>query len=334
MNQNGIFMKFITEKPLSPMSPTKNAFRFLLILFCGSTMFLGAQNQEEAVSLALENGTLKGTLLIPKSEEKIPVALIIAGSGPTDRNGNNMMMTNNHLKLLAEGLAEKGIASLRYDKRGIGESAQPDVDESEYRFEDGVSDAVGWLHQLQEDPRFSERVLIGHSEGSLLGMLACQTALVDKYVSLAGAGQNASDILKEQLGKQSASLLEEAMPFFEKLEKGEMVSEVPFSLLSIFRPSVQPYIISWIKYDPKAEIAKLAIPILLIHGTTDIQLKVTEAELLLEGNSKGQLHLIEGMNHILKTADEAYLPNLQTYSNPDLPLAEGLIDVLAEFILD
>ncbi|MEL6484496.1 MAG: alpha/beta hydrolase, partial [Bacteroidota bacterium] len=138
----------------------------------------------------------------------------------------------------------------------------------------------------------------------------------------------------EQLEKQSASLLEEALPIFDKLEQGEQVENVPQALFSIFRPSVQPYMISWIKYDPKTEIAKLQVPILLVHGTTDIQLEVSEAELLSEGNPQTELKIIEGMNHILKTADEAYLPNLQTYSNPDLPLTDGLTDLLAAFILD
>ncbi|MEL6304893.1 MAG: alpha/beta hydrolase, partial [Bacteroidota bacterium] len=110
--------------------------------------------------------------------------------------------------------------------------------------------------------------------------------------------------------------------------------KVPAALLSIFRLSVQPYMISWIKYDPKMEISKLEIPILIVHGTTDIQLEVSEAELLLEGNPKAQLEIVEGMNHILKIADKEYLPNLQTYSNPDLPLANGLTDLLSDFILE
>ena len=316
------------------MPGTKNLFHCFFLLLWASTALVHAQHQEEALSLEIENGSVKGTLLIPKMDKKVPVALIIAGSGPTDRNGNNMMMTNNHLKFLAEGLAEKGIASLRYDKRGVGKSAVQNFNERDLRFEDYVNDTVGWLKQLQSDPRFSKLILIGHSEGSLLGILACQQTKVDQFISLAGAGQNASALLKEQLEKQSPSLLEEALPIFKKLEQGETVKEVPMALFSIFRPSVQPYMISWIKYDPKAEIAKVKVPILLVHGTTDIQLELSEAKLLSGGNPKAELKIIEGMNHILKTADEAYLPNLQTYSNPDLPIADGLTELLAGFIMD
>ncbi|MEL6975712.1 MAG: alpha/beta fold hydrolase [Bacteroidota bacterium] len=316
------------------MPRAKNFFRCFFVLLYFSIAWIHAQNQEESVVLDIENGSVKGTLLIPQTDTKIPIALIIAGSGPTDRNGNNMMMTNNHLKLLAEGLAEKGIASLRYDKRGVGKSSFQDFDERDLRFEDYSNDALGLLKQLQADTRFSKLVVIGHSEGSLLGILACQQIKVDRFISLAGAGQNASAFIKEQLEKQAPSLLEEALPIFDKLEQGETVEKVPTALLSIFRSSVQPYMISWIKYDPKMEISKLEIPILIVHGTTDIQLEVSEAELLMEGNPKAQLEIVEGMNHILKIADKEYLPNLQTYSNPDLPLANGLTDLLSDFILE
>jgi len=326
--------KLASLTSICKMPRTKNLFYCFFLLLCTSTALVHAQHQEEALSLEIENGSVKGTLLIPKTDKKVPIALIVAGSGPTDRNGNNMMMTNNHLKLLAEGLAEKGIASLRYDKRGVGKSALQNFNEQDLRFEDYANDAIGWLKKLQSDTRFSKLILVGHSEGSLLGMLACQQMRVDQFISLAGAGQNASALLKEQLEKQSPSLLEEALPIFEKLEQGETVEEVPMALFSIFRPSVQPYMISWIKYDPKVEIAKLQVPILLVHGTTDIQLELSEAKLLSEGNPKAQMEVIEGMNHILKIADEAYLPNLQTYSNPDLPLAAGLTELLAAFILD
>ncbi|MEL6306269.1 MAG: alpha/beta fold hydrolase, partial [Bacteroidota bacterium] len=201
------------------MPRAKNFFRCFFVLLYFSIAWIHAQNQEESVVLDIENGSVKGTLLIPQTDTKIPIALIIAGSGPTDRNGNNMMMTNNHLKLLAEGLAEKGIASLRYDKRGVGKSSFQDFDERDLRFEDYSNDALGLLKQLQADTRFSKLVVIGHSEGSLLGILACQQIKVDRFISLAGAGQNASAFIKEQLEKQAPSLLEEALPIFDKLEQ-------------------------------------------------------------------------------------------------------------------
>src|ERR1043165_3945869 len=80
----------------------------------------------DTVTLTTPTGALHGTLLVPASTRPVPLAVIIAGSGPTDRDGNSPMLQgkNNSLKMLAEGLAARGIASVRYDKRGIAGSAK------------------------------------------------------------------------------------------------------------------------------------------------------------------------------------------------------------------
>ena len=93
---------------------------FSLLLYLGLSNLMA---QEEAVVLQTPTGDIYGTLLTPERNNNLPVVLLIAGSGPTDRNGNNPLMTNNSLKMLAELLAKNGIASLRYDKRGISASA-------------------------------------------------------------------------------------------------------------------------------------------------------------------------------------------------------------------
>ena len=128
--------------------------------------------QEEEITLETKTGDIKGSLLIPSVSEKTAVVLIIAGSGPTDRNGNNPMMTNNSLKMLAKELQKNGIASVRYDKRGIGESKNSGLQEIDLRFEDYVQDVEGWIKLLKEDDRFSNIIVLGHSEGSLIGMIA------------------------------------------------------------------------------------------------------------------------------------------------------------------
>jgi alpha/beta superfamily hydrolase len=127
---------------------------------------------ESEILLKTPTGTLSGTLLIPGEISKYPVALIIAGSGPTDRDGNNTSMKNNSLKLLATSLAEHQIASLRYDKRGIGASREAAISEADLRFEDFIEDARDWIGLLIKDKRFSEVIVIGHSEGSLIGMVS------------------------------------------------------------------------------------------------------------------------------------------------------------------
>ena len=301
---------------------------FLLIL----TGNLYAQSIDEAITLETQTGKIEGTLLRPPGAEKIPVVLMVAGSGPTDRNGNNGMMINNSLKMLAEGLFKKGIASVRYDKRGIGESINAGIRESDLRFENYIEDVISWVDVLKRDSKFSKVIILGHSEGSLIGMIASQKEEVEKFISVAGLGVAAGEIIREQLKAQPTEILNQSLPIIEKLENGETEDNVPQMLYSLFRPSIQPYVISWFKYDPQKEIAKLNKPILIIQGTTDIQVSVSNAEKLVESNKNTEKHIIKGMNHILKEADIDRQKNIQTYSNPDLPLKEGLIEIILEFI--
>ncbi len=302
---------------------------FLVFIFF--SMHLYAQ-KEENITLTTKTGNIEGTLLFPEKENNVPVALIIAGSGPTDRDGNNPYMKNNSLKMIATGLSENGIATLRYDKRGIAKSKDAGLQESDLRFENYIDDAKHWVELLKKDKRFNQVVVIGHSEGSLIGMIALQQTNVDKFISIAGVGRPAADILRTQLAGQPPVVLDAALPIIDQLEKGDTIAEVPQMLNALFRPSVQPYIISWFKYDPQIEIAKLKIPILIIQGTTDIQVNVDEAELLKKANSKAELKIIEGMNHILKEVEIDRQKNIQTYSQPDLPLKEGLINIIFKFI--
>lgn len=293
---------------------------------------LSAQVVDLPISLQTETGKVEGTLLIPDRENKVPLVLIIAGSGPTDRDGNNPVMKNNSLKMLAEGLAENGIASLRYDKRGVGESKDAGLSESELRFEHYVQDAKAWVDYLSKDSRFSEIVILGHSEGSLIGMIATQNPDVTKFISLAGVGTPAGEIIREQLKPQPPFVLEQSLPILEKLEKGETVDEVPPMLFSLFRPSVQPYLVSWFRYDPRQELAKLNKPILIIQGTTDLQVGVDDAEKLANANERAELRIIEEMNHILKEAESDRTKNIATYSMPELPLQSDLLESILKFL--
>ncbi len=292
-----------------------------------------AQNADsENVILDTGSGELEGTLLVPNAEESQSVVLIIAGSGPTDRNGNQQMMMNNSLKYLAEELADLGIASLRFDKRGIAKSSAAMVNESELRFETYIDDAAGWIAFLKEDQRFSDVVVAGHSEGSLIGMVAARQAGASGFISIAGAGSSLDQVIRTQLQSQPAFVLEEALPILDKLVEGEQVDEVSSMLQSLFRKSVQPYLISQFRYQPTEKLQKLEIPVLIVQGTTDIQVEVGEAELLHEALPEAKLKLFEGMNHVLKESPADFQQNLATYNNPDLPLFPGLSEAIAGFI--
>lgn len=304
-----------------------------VILF--SLITLIAYSVEEEVVLEVGSGVY-GTLRIPDSELPIPVALIIAGSGPTDRDGNNMGMKNNSLKMLAEGLNEMNVATLNYDKRGIAASQMKDQKEEDMRFEDYVDDAKSWIQFLSEDTRFSSVLVIGHSEGSLIGMLASEgNPQVKAFVSLAGIAESADIILKKQLGEQSAELLEWTSPMIDQLKKGEMIDDVPEMLYSLFRPSVQPYMISWFKYNPVDVFKKLTIPSLVIGGTTDIQVETHQVDLLVAANPMAIPFIIDNMNHVLKETDITdRIKQIPVYMNPDLPLHPGLLPAIHQFLID
>lgn len=288
----------------------------------------------EAVSLDTDSGPLAGTLLSPLQGPPKAVALIIAGSGPTDRNGNvaGLPGNNDSLKLLAEGLAREGIASLRYDKRLVGESATGTLTEADIRFEHYVADARQWLGYLGE--RFGAPLwVIGHSEGSLVAILAAQDAEVAGVVSLAGVGRPAAEVLREQLGGQlPPALMAEAERVMAALAAGDTTTAPP-ELAALFRPSVQPYLASWFRYDPAREVARLKVPVLVVQGTTDLQVSVTDAERLQGAARQGQLETVDGMNHVLKAVAGDAQQQAGSYSDPSLPLAPALVPAMAGFVV-
>lgn len=286
---------------------------------------------ETTIILHTAKGDISGTLTIPGDHTgKMPVALIIAGSGPTDRNGNNPMMKNESLKLLAHGLASHNIASLRFDKRGIGESRISGKTEADLRFEDYINDARGWIDTLKKDPRFTKVIVTGHSEGSLIGMIAAHKK-ADGFVSIAGAGRSADKILKEQLAVQPAIVKDSSYPIIDSLVMGKTVANVPKMLFALFRPSVQPYIISWFHYDPQTEIKKLTIPVLILQGTNDLQVTVDDANLLAKSHPKAALVLIKNMNHVFRIVEGDRKANLATYITAD-PISTELITTIATFV--
>jgi len=288
---------------------------------------------EEEYNLKVDKGEISGTLMKPKNVEGSTVALIIAGSGPTDRNGNNPSAgENNSLKMIAEALAREGIFSVRFDKRGIGESRYLVDKEEDLIFEDYINDVIAWVEKLREDNRFEKVVVIGHSEGALIGAAAVNNTDVDGFVSIAGAGYPAYQTMERQLKAESEEVFQLCKPIMDELMKGNLVENVPEGLYTLFRPSVQPYLISWFKYDPVEEMSKIEKPVLIIQGNNDIQITVDDANRLHEGNPASKLVIIEGMNHILKDAPKDRDKNIATYNNPTLPLNEKFVEELIKFI--
>lgn len=306
------------------------------IILC-MALLLGLANTVMAgdpIVLKTDGGELYGTLEVPKGAHAVPVALIISGSGPTDRDGNNPLAgKNNSLKMLAEGLAAKGIASLRYDKRGIAESAAAGPKEADLRFDTYIEDAEGWGRLLIQDRRFVKLIIIGHSEGALIGAVACRGLGAQGFISIAGAGYPAFELLETQLKKNlPPGLLSESNRILDLLKAGTTTGKVPPSLMTLFRPSVQPYLISWFRYDPVLEVSRLTVPALIVQGTTDIQVGTSDAERLAKSNKLARLLIVEGMNHVLKSVPGDPELQMKSYNDPDLPVSQELVDKIGAFV--
>ncbi|SFP57622.1 hypothetical protein SAMN05216229_103337 [Geopseudomonas sagittaria] len=305
-----------------------------LLLCSGLTRVALPSILQWPVELVVPGGILHGSLMLPATTQPAPVVLIIAGSGPTDRDGNNPAGGNNDsLRRLALGLAERGIASLRYDKRGVAASRAAAPREEQLSVEAYVADAVAWGQLLKADPRFSQLILLGHSEGALIATLAAVDAGADALVSLAGIAHPLGTVLRDQLqGRLPPALAAQTEAILDELEQGRTVAEVSPKLQVLLRPSVQPYLISLLRQRPAEAFARVPIPALIIQGSHDVQVDLEEALLLQQAKPEAQLLIIEGMNHMLRIVP-ADAPPLASYNDPQLPLAVELLDGLARFIL-
>lgn len=169
----------------------------------------------------------------------------------------------------------------------------------------------------------------------MVGTLAAQEKTdVAALVALAGAGLPVGAIIRRQLeaAGSPAHLRDAANRLLTELEGGRAVADAPAELASLFRPSGQPYLMSWLRLDPAAELAKLHAPILIVQGTTDLQVTRSDAERLAAARPDAELAFIEGMNHVLKTAPMDREANFATYTDPDQSIAPELIERIAAFL--
>ncbi|MBD2839106.1 alpha/beta fold hydrolase [Pseudomonas sp. JM0905a] len=309
-------------------------FLLLLPLLAGLAQAAPQSVLQRPVELDTGNGILRGTLLRPKTDQPVPVALIIAGSGPTDRDGNNAIGgRNDSLKKLAQLLARNGIASVRYDKRGIAASRDAATDERQLSIELYTRDAAAWGQSLKQDPRFSQLILIGHSEGALIASLAANAAGADALISISGSARPIDQLLRDQLqNRLPPPLLTQSEALLASLRAGQEVAEVPQALEALFRPSVQPYLISLFRQDPAQAFGRLRIPALILQGSSDIQVSVSDAEQLKAARPDAELVIIEGMNHMLRIVPMDMEQQLASYRNPQLPLAQELGTHILAFI--
>ena len=303
-----------------------NPFIILILFQC----FVWSQNPKIIEEDLTINENIDGTLLIPNTNTKVPLAIIIPGSGPTDRNGNQNFLKNNSLKKLAEALTASDIATFRFDKRIVKQIHRGNVD-SNIKFEDFVIDVKSIIKYFAKNPAFTKIILIGHSQGSLVALLADNDE-VDGIISISGAGQSIDKVLLEQISKMAPGLSDEAEATLKILKSGQTTTNYPQPLQSVFNYDLQPFMISWIKYDPVKEITNIDKPILVINGTKDLQVSISEAKMLDEAAPNSQIKIIEGMNHIMFTIDGDDLVNSKSYNESSHAINQELIELIQKFI--
>jgi len=302
-----------------------------LFIFSISCFSQKVEVTTDTISIQLSDISLNAVLSQPVKVKNHTIALIIAGSGATDLNGNQKGVENNYLKFLAEDLNQNNIATLRFDKRGIGKSSYSDLKESDLSIDLYAKDVESILLYLKEK-NYRNIYVIGHSEGSLLALIALQKNNIKGFISLAGAGNSADIILKNQLKpKLPPAFHSQVEQIIDSLTAGDHVENIPPQLNALFRPGIQAFLISWFKYNPAELIGNLQSRIVVINGNKDLQIDLKEAQILANA-SKTELIEIDNMNHVLKTINGGLQENMQSYNNPELEVSPELVNTIVNFI--
>lgn len=301
----------------------------LIYIFCFISLSAFSQEQTYSESDISVSKWIDGSLIIPDSGSE-HLAIIIAGSGPTDRDGNQNFLKTNNLKKLAVQLANNGIATFRYDKRIVKQIKTNSID-PDIKFDDFVSDAIDVVNYFKSKNDYKNIYIIGHSQGSLIGMLAANEH-VDGFISLAGAGQSIDAVIIDQVQKTAPMFTEDTKRVFDILRSGTTTTDYPPALASIFNSGVQEFMMSWMKHDPTMVIKNLNIPVLIINGTKDLQVETEEAELLHQANETSELKVIEKMNHVLVIIEGDTQENAKSYNDQNAKISEELVKDIVDFI--
>lgn len=282
-------------------------------------------------------GPLGGTLL--EAGKGAPVVLIIPGSGPTDRDGNNPLgVTAAPYRLLAEALAQNGVSSVRIDKRGMFGSKAAIPDANKVTITDYASDVHNWVAAIQKQSGVTCVWVLGHSEGALVALAAAQEPKgICGVVLVSGAGRRLSDVIRDQLSSNAAFApeLDSAFTALKSLEAGQHVDGTHFDpmLQKLFAPQVQDFLIDMFRQDPPKLAASLKVPVLIVQGERDLQVSASDAKALATAQPKAKLVLLPSMNHVLKDVEsDDRAVNLAAYSDPSLPVDPGLVDAIAKFV--
>ncbi|MGG5506168.1 MULTISPECIES: alpha/beta hydrolase [unclassified Myroides] len=310
----------------------KALLHFFIYVLTTLGAILGFAQTSQITEVAIDTHLLGD--LYTSAAQSDNLVIIVPGSGPTNRNGNSfagLKIKSNSYQLLAKALVVQGLDVFTYDKRFITQlKLNIPIKEEEERFEDGVNDLALLVDHFSTT--YPKITLVGHSEGALVANILANTSnKVTQYVALQSPGVAADQIIYEQVVKQLPALGDQVKRINASLKKGQQVDDVLPMLLSLYRPSVQPYLISWMQYDPCVEIQKIKQPVLIIDGDKDLQVSLRQGDLLSQANPKAKRVTLQNMNHVLKQLDKDE-DNMKSYGDPSFPLHPELASTIATFI--
>ncbi|NJB38077.1 alpha/beta hydrolase [Croceivirga sp. JEA036] len=288
-----------------------------------------AQHKQAKIMFNYDGVSFKGILSYPESKKPMPLAIFIPGSGPVDMDGNQKpMLQADYILQLADSLNNRGIAFWRFDKAAVLNDII--AKKPELVFEDLVQNVGQMLTHFEDNGNFSGYHILGHSQGSLVGMLQ-KHPKIKSFTSIAGPANSIDTILIHQIKKQSPELAAIASKHFKELMATDTIQELNPMLFSIFAPQNQKFIRSWANYNPAEELKKLELPVLILNGDLDIQVSITEAEALYKASPKATYQILDNTTHVLK---EVALKEkgLETYTNPNFPISPQLINAIEKFI--
>ncbi|WP_106792285.1 alpha/beta hydrolase [Aquimarina sp. Aq78] len=289
-----------------------------------------AQKKEFNSAVVKINRYIEGSLVTPYSEDNVPLVIFIMDAGAINRDGNDRMSKNDTFKQLSYELAKEGIATYRYDKRlfkmdGLG------IKEHEISLDHYIEDAISIVDYFNKNGKYKKVIIAGHGQGSLVGMIAAK-GRADGFISITGNAISIDQVIIEQIAKQAPGLDKSASVAFKQLKENGRATNYDPALESIFRYNLQPFMSSWVKYNPSEEILKLEMPVLIIYGDKDIQVELVQAEKFKEIIPQAEYLFVMDMNHILKEIKGGRLENHKSYNEPYRKIMPEVLTGITNFV--
>jgi len=289
---------------------------------------IALQNWGE-IEIATEKGTLYGTLA-KADGRKDEVVVLIAGSGPTDRDNNSLILSGkmDGFLQLSHALNQEGYSVFRYDKRVAGKS-RDSFGPHDMVFDDFVEDAILVVEEMQKNG-YEKIHLVGHSQGALVAIRVAQEKSVASVTHLCGPSKHIDETFLRQLEILPKDLYEEAVEHFDTVRRGQEIGLVSEELEPYFSDRTAPFLLNWMQYNPVEEAKAVQAPILFLAGGQDTQVLAEDLEDFQAVLENETYQVIPNMNHVLKSV-QSDRENQATYQDPSFPVDPILVETLANF---